>query len=158
MQKRLISFIPFKHVIVSTNLSLDEIVNLFSNSISPQWDVVWQTPPKNHKQLQGIVSREGFSIRPTSYYQGSLTYLAGKFIPDPKGGKIEMYIAGPLPFMLSLSVLAGLCCFLPAISGRNYGVLLIPVVIFFGAMIGLILEADRLDWFVGQMLEKYIVE
>ena len=158
MQKRLISFIPFKRVIVSTNLSLDEIVNLFSNSISPHWDLMSQTPPKNHKQLLGTVSREGFSIRPTSYYQSSLTHLVGKFIPDPNGVKIEMYITGPLPFMLSLSVLAGLCCFLPAISGRNYGVLLIPVGIFFGVMIGLILEADRLDWFVGQILKKHVIE
>lgn len=158
MQKRLISFIPFKRVIVSTNLSLDEIVNLFSSSISPDWDILSQIPPKNHKQLLGTVSREGFSIRPTSYYRGSLTYLTGKFIPGPKGVRIEMYVIGPLYFILPFSAAAALCFLLAALVQGNYDELSIPLGVFLGSIIGLFVEADRLDWFVGQMLEKYIVE
>lgn len=158
MQKRLISFIPFKHVIVSTNLSLDEIVNLFSNSISPHWNLMSQTPPKNHKQLLGTVSREGFSIRPTDYYRGSLTYLIGKFIPGPKGIRIEMYVIGPLYFILPCSAAAALCFLLAAVVRGNYDELVVPLGVFIGSIIGLFVEADRLDWFIGQMLEKYIVE
>jgi hypothetical protein len=158
MQKRLISFIPFKHVIVSTNLSLDEIVNLFSNSISPHWDLVSQTPPKNHKQLLGTVSREGFSIRPTDYYRGSLTYLIGKFVPDAKGVKIDMYVTGTLYFLLPITAMAGLCLFLVKIIGQNYDGIGWPFGFFIGSIVGLFIEADRLDWFLGQMLGKYIVE
>ena len=79
MKKRLLSFIPYKHVIISTSLSLDEAVNLVSDSISPAFNPILNPLP-NSKKFQGEVSKQGFKIRVTDYYRSSLTYVVGKFI------------------------------------------------------------------------------
>jgi hypothetical protein len=157
MKKRLISFIPFKRTTISTSLTHEQIVDLFSNAISPQWDPVWGIPPKNIKKIQGTVSRMGFSVRATDYYRGSLTYLEGKFLPDKKGTKVEVYVTGLLYFTLPFIGIVSLCGFIASVFANNsvgttFGLLGIII-----SSIGPFLEADTLDYFLGELLEKFII-
>jgi hypothetical protein len=158
MRKRLISFIPFKHVIISTNLTLDEIVGLFSNSISPRL-YIYQSLSRNMKDIQGNVSQQGFSIRLTNYHLRSpgYIYLIGKFIPHSDGIKIEAYITGSLYLTLFLFIGAGFFLFLQAISEEDSIALFASLVAIFSGFIGFFVEVDRLDWFIGTLLEKYII-
>ena len=158
MRKRLLSLLPYRHVTIPTSLTLDEIVNLFSKSISPKWNPISQAPPPNHKNFQGEVSEQGFSIRTTSYYQGPLTYLVGKFISDISGVKIEMYIGlGPGGLALALGGIVGFCILLGAIAGQDYFASLVisAVLIFLGS--GFFFEADSVDWFIANLLEQHVI-
>ena len=157
MKKRLISFIPFKRVAISTSLTHEQIVDLFSNSISPKWDPILGTPPKNIKKAQGAVSKVGFSIRTTDYYRGSLTYLEGKFHPDKMGTKVEVYVTGPLYFILPLIGIFSLCIFVISFFTKDYMGILFGLFGIIVSSLGLFLEADALDWFLGELLEKFIV-
>jgi len=157
MKKRLISFIPFKRATISTSLTHEQIVDLFSNSISSEWNPIWGTPPKNIIKIQGTVSKIGFSIMTTDYYRGSLTYLTGKFLPDKEGTKIEIYVSGLLYFVLPFIGMASLCGFVASFFTKDYIVTLISLFGVFVSSIGLFLEADALNWFLGDLLEKYIV-
>jgi hypothetical protein len=157
MKKRLISFIPFKRATISTSLTHEQIVDLFSNSISPKWNLLLGKPPKNIKKVQGTISKEGFSIRPTSYYQGGFTYLMGKFLPDTKGTKVEVYVTGILYFILPFIGMISLCSFVSSFFTREYSVIFISLFGIIASITGLFLEADALDWFLSELLEQYIV-
>jgi hypothetical protein len=157
MKKRLISFIPFKRATISTSLTHKQIVDLFSNSISPTWDPILGTPPKNIKKAQGTVSKAGFSIRTTDYYRGSLTYLEGKFHPDKMGTKVEVYVTGPLYFILPFIGIFSLCIFVTSFFIKDYMGILFGLFGIIACSIGLVLEADALDWFLSELIEKYIV-
>lgn len=157
MKKRLISFIPFKRATISTSLTHEQIVDLFSNSISPEWNPIWGTPPKNIKKAQGVVSKAGFSIRTTDYYRGSLTYLEGKFLPDKMGTKVEVYVTGLLYFILPFIEIFSLCSFVASFFTKDYTATVISLFGIIASSLGLFLEADGLDWFLSELLEKFIV-
>ena len=118
--KRILSFLPYKHVVISTSLSLNDVEGLFSNSISPAFDPLLN-PLSNSKKFQGEVSNKGFKIRVTDYYRGSLTYVVGNFIPDANGVKIDMFV-DPNPLFLIGPLLAAiaLCGLVVAIANGNY--------------------------------------
>ena len=158
MRKKLLSLIPYRHVTISTSLTLDEIVNLISKSISPKWDPILQSPPPNHKKFQGEVSERGFHIRPTDYYRGAMTYLAGKFISDTNGVKVEMYIEpGPGYLALALGSMVGFCVLLGAIAGQDYFAALVASFVLIFLSSGFYFEANNLDWFIGNLLEGHII-
>lgn len=158
MRKKLLSFFPYRHTTVSTSLTLDEIVNLFSKSISPKWNPILQAAPPDHKKCQGEVSEQGFHIRMTDYYRGSSTYLAGKFIPDTNGVKVEMYIdPGPTDLVYALGGMLGFCFLLGAIAGQNYFAALVVSSVLIILSAGFYFETDSLDWFIGNLLERYII-
>ena len=159
MKKRLLSFIPYKHVIISTSLSLDEAVNLISDSISPAFNPILNPLP-NSKKFQGEVSKQGFKIRVTDYYRSSLTYVVGKFIPHENSINIDMYIAPNPLFLLALPLLAvfGVCMLGNAIATRNYFQALASIFLMLFLGFGHFLETDTLDWFMGNLLEKHLEE
>ena len=158
MRKKLLSVVPYRHTTISTSLTLDEVVELFSKSISPLWNPIFQAPPPNHTKCQGKVTADGFRIRMTDYYRGSSTYLAGKFIPDINGVKIEMHIDPGLGcLILVFGGIVGFCALLGAIAGKDlYAALIVgSILLVLGG--SFYFETDSLDWFIGNMLEKYII-
>lgn len=158
MRKRLLSLLPYRHVTISTSLTLDEIVNLFSKSIAPRWNPILQAPPSNNKSFQGEVSEQGFCIRMTAYYQGPLTYLVGKFIPDMNGIKIEMYIDPGLGCLaLALGGIVGFCFLLRAIAEQSYFAVFVTSIVLIILGASFFFEVDSLDWFIANLLEQHII-
>lgn len=160
VDKRILSFIPYKHVVVSTSLNLNDAMELFSSSISPMFDPILN-PLSNSKNYQGEVSKNGFRIRVTNYSRGSSTYVIGKFIPAEAGVKIDMYVyPGPVFLFLLLAVFAGVIIldFLETIALSNYALIT-------GCVIGIMLFGllnfiliDILDWFIRNLIGRYILE
>jgi len=156
--KRILSFLPYKHVVISTSLSLDQAVELIASSISPAFSPILNPLP-NAKKYQGEVSEQGFKIRVTDNYRGSLTYIKGKFISTTTGVKIDMYVDPNPIFLLSpLIVGAAFCSLLEAIADGNF-ILIIGstfFIIFFG--LGHFIETESLDWFMGNLIGTYLLE
>jgi hypothetical protein len=160
VSKRILSSIPYKHVVVSTSLSLDKAVELFSGSISPIYDPIWQSPPPNLKKLQGNATKDRFKIRPTSYYRGSAAYVSGKFIPTKDGVNIDMYAyPSPVAFIMILSgVIVLLGSLVSAALGGDYSVIiwgLLATIIF---TIGFVAEVDDLDWHISNLVGNSLLE
>jgi len=157
--KRILSFIPYKHVVVKTNLSLKEAEDVIGNSISPAFNPIWGSIPKNPKSFQGEISKSGFKIRVTDNYRGSLTYVVGKFISETDGLKIDMFV-DPNPIFLISPIFAciALCVLVSSIINKDYimGFGSAIFAIFFG--LGHILETDTVDWFVGNLIGPHIIE
>jgi hypothetical protein len=157
--KRILSFIPFKHVVVSTSLSLENVVELFSSSISPEFDPILNPLP-NSKRFQGKVWKDGFNVRVTDYRQGSLTYVVGKFILNVNGVKIDMYVQPNPAFLIGPMFAAGLgACFLAiATTIKDYtpavGSMIFAII--FG--LGHILETDTINWFISNLIGSHIIE
>src|SRR5215203_88251 len=102
--KRILSFIPYKYVIVSTSLSLDDVVKLFASSTSPVFDPI-SNPLPNPQKLQGDVSKEGFRVRLTDYYRISWTSVKGYFHPTKRGILLINICVDPGPNFLFLLLL-----------------------------------------------------
>jgi len=158
--KRILSFIPFKHVIVSTSLNLDDAVDLFSSSISPMYDPIWQSPPPNNKNLQGNATKERFKVRPTSYYQGGMAYVSGKFIPSTDGLNIDMYTyPSPVVVIMILSgVIVLLGSLVSAMLGGDYSAINWGFLVTIIFTIGYIGEVDSLDWYISNLIGNYLIE
>lgn len=156
--KRILSFIPFKHVVVPTSLTLDDAVELLSSSISPAFSPI-SNPLPNSKRFQGNVSEQGFRIRVTDYYRGSLTWVVGKFIPDDNGLKIDMYVRpNPIVFLSPLFIGGAIYALLQSIKENNYFDVfwsLLAIIIF---SLWHFFETDTLDWFIGNLIGLYIIE
>ena len=84
--------IPYKHIRISTTLTVEEAVRLVSSAISPRRTLDnWSTP--NGKDFEGSVTEQGFQIQKIIHHRNSfLPILYGKFIPTEKGTKVEVHL------------------------------------------------------------------
>ena len=157
--KRILSFIPYKHVIVKTTLSLKDAVDIINGSISPTFNTMLGSIPPNAKKFQGEVSEKGFKIRITDPYRGSLTYVVGKFISETDGLKIEMFV-DPNPIFLIGPVFACIALFVLVVAIIHKDYILAFGSVLFAIFLGLghIVETDTMDWFIGNIFSQYLVE
>ena len=84
--------IPYKHISISTSLTVEQAVSLVSSSISPRrtrsdWFA------STDKEFEGFVTAQGFRIQKIIHNKNSfLPILYGKFIPTEKGTKVNVHL------------------------------------------------------------------
>jgi hypothetical protein len=88
----MIPVIPYKHIRISTALTVEEAMRLVSSAISPLRILDnWSTP--TGKEFEGSVTQQGFKIQKIIHHRNSfLPILYGKFIPTENGTKVDVYL------------------------------------------------------------------
>ena len=88
----MIPIIPYKHIRISTALTVEQAVSLISSAISPRrtlsnWSV------STGKEFEGSVNEQGFKIQKIIHNRNSfLPVLYGKFVPTEMGTKVDIHL------------------------------------------------------------------
>ena len=84
--------IPYKHISISTSLTVDQAVSLVSSAISPRRTLSnWSA--STNKEFEGLVTEQGFKIQKVIQYRNSfLPVLYGRFVPNEKGTKVDIHL------------------------------------------------------------------
>jgi hypothetical protein len=95
------SLIPYKHLAITTNLSIKDSAILIADNISAPPTSLFRR--SSGSGFEGSVSRDGFTINRIIHYRNSfLPVLNGRFSPHKRGTKIEIYITlHPIILILS---------------------------------------------------------
>lgn len=92
--------IPYKRFVISTSLTVEEVVHMISEAILPRRTLTtWHS--STTKTFEGRVDNQGFEIQKIIHNRNSfLPVLYGRIIPTNKGSKIEV--------RLTLNILVGI--------------------------------------------------
>lgn len=103
--------IPYKRFVISTSLTVEEIVNVISDAILPRHTLTtWHS--STTKVFEGKIDKQGFEIQKIIHNRNSfLPVLYGRIIPADRGSRIEI--------KLTLNILVGVfsVIWLSAMSG-----------------------------------------
>lgn len=95
----MVPLIPYKRFVISTSLTVEEIVNIISDAILPRRTLTtWHS--STTKVFEGRMDNQEFEIQKITLNRNSfLPVLYGRIIPTDKGCKIEI--------KLTLNILVG---------------------------------------------------
>ncbi len=103
--------IPYKRFVISTSLTVEEIVKIISDAILPRRTLTtWHS--STTKVFEGKIDKQGFEIQKIIHNRNSfLPVLYGQIIPADRGSRIEI--------KLTLNILVGVfsVIWLSAMSG-----------------------------------------
>ncbi len=86
--------LPYQHVAINTNLSIDDAASLLANRVSPPPRLFRRSSDtEKEKEYEGKVSQTGFRVnRKINYRNSFLPILYGKFIPTNYGTKVNIHM------------------------------------------------------------------
>ena len=155
----MLNFFPYKHFSIKTSLSLENLVNIISDSISPARYSVWEIPVPNRKKFHGTVSAQGFTISIPQDMRNSFTiFMFGKFIPIQNEVKIDIrltlhpLVMIPITFVW-LIIVSGFIYYFATTGTVSNEVLIVIILSYLFIRFAFFIEASQLEQFIRTLIE-----
>lgn len=162
----MIPLIPYKHVVINTSLTVDEVVSVLSREVWPRRSWL-QRLYINWSGFEGKISSRGFTINRIICYRNAwLPIMHGRFHPHDNGVRVDVYMTMS-PFVIGFSVLwfggvtlAFLAFIVDSIVSYQFnpGVFLLLGMLFFGYLLEILsfgLEVPKATRFINKVFEDH---